>query len=82
MLDAGCGTGNYAKDLIGYGVGKITLLDGNPDMLSNAKEKLKDAIDRNSIDNVLEVKMPGLPFNDKSYDVILYSQVCHPFFTF
>lgn len=77
MLDAGCGTGNYAKDLITYGVGKVTLLDGSPDMLNVAKEKLKDVINRNIIDEVVEANMPGLPFDDDSFDVILFSQVLH-----
>ena len=40
MLDAGCGTGRYSKDLIDLGVGKITLLDQSLTMLEIAKEKL------------------------------------------
>ena len=75
MLDAGCGTGNYAKALIEFGVGKITLLDASKDMLEVAKEKLKDEIDKGVIDKVVEDKMPPLPFEDASFDVVLYSLV-------
>ena len=75
MLDAGCGTGNYAKALIDFGVGKITLMDGSPHMLEKAKEKLKDEIDKKVVDQVIEAKMPPLPFADGSFDVVLFSLV-------
>ena len=75
MLDAGCGTGNYAKALVELGVGKITLLDASKDMLEVAKEKLKDEIEKGIIDKVIEDKMPPLPFEDGSFDVVLFSLV-------
>lgn len=77
VLDAGCGTGNYAKALIDYGVGKMTLMDGSPHMLEKAKEKLKDEIDKKVVDQVIEAKMPPLPFADGSFDVVLFSLVLH-----
>lgn len=69
MLDAGCGTGIYSKALIDYGVGKVTLLDGSPDMLNVAKDKLKDEIDKKVVDKAVEVKMPALPFDNGSFDI-------------
>lgn len=77
VLDAGCGTGNYAKALIEHGVRKITLMDGSSHMLDVAKDKLKDAIDKKIIDQVVEAKMPPLPFADGSFDVVLFSLVLH-----
>ena len=74
-MDAGCGTGNYAKALIEFGVGKITLLDASKDMLAVAKEKLKAEIDSGIVDKVVEAKMPPLPFEDGSFDVVLFSLV-------
>ena len=75
MLDAGCGTGNYAKALIEFGVGKITLLDASKDMLDVAKEKLKTEIEKGIVDQVIEAKMPPLPFEDGKFDVVLFSLV-------
>ena len=75
MLDAGCGTGNYAKALIEFGIGKITLMDASKDMLAVAKEKLKTEIEKGIVDKVVEAKMPPLPFEDGSFDVVLFSLV-------
>ena len=75
LLDAGCGTGNFTKALIDYGVGKVTLLDASAGMLNKAKDKLKDAMDKKIIDRVVEAKMPPLPFEDGSFDAILFSLV-------
>lgn len=77
VLDAGCGTGNYAKALIEKGIGKITLLDANKDMLHLAKVKLSDLIDKKIIHQVVEAKMPPLPFPNGSFDVVLFSLVLH-----
>ena len=75
MLDAGCGTGNYSKALIDMGVGKITMMDGSPHMLDVARNKLKDAIENKVVDQVVEARMPPLPFADGSFDVVLFSLV-------
>ena len=45
-------------------------------MLSVAKDKLKDAIDKKIIDQVVEAKLPSIPFEDGSFDMVLYSLVC------
>ena len=75
VLDAGCGTGSYTKALIELGVSKITLLDACPKMLTVAKDKLKDAIDKKIIDEVVEATLPAIPFEDGSFDVVLYTMV-------
>ena len=75
VLDAGCGTGNYAKALIDYGVGKVTLMDASHNMLSKARDKLKDAIDKKIVDQVIEAKLPKIPVEDGTFDMVLYSLV-------
>ena len=76
MLDAGCGTGNYSKALIEYGLGKLTLLDGSAGMLNVSRNKLQDAIDKKIVDKVIEAKLPRLPFDDGMFDVVFFCQVC------
>ena len=75
VLDAGCGTGNYAKALIDYGVGKVTLMDASHNMLSKARDKLKDAIEKKIVDQVIEAKLPKIPVEDGTFDMVLYSLV-------
>ena len=75
VLDAGCGTGNYAKALIDYGVGKVTLMDASHNMLSKARDKLKDAIDKKIVDQVIEAILPKIPVEDGTFDMVLYSLV-------
>ncbi|XP_045194269.2 uncharacterized protein LOC123549862 isoform X3 [Mercenaria mercenaria] len=77
VLDAGCGTGNYAKALIDYGVGQVTLLDASPGMLEKAKVKLADAIESGKIKEVVEATMPPIPFPDASFDAVMFNLVLH-----
>ena len=75
VLDAGCGTGNYSKALINHGVRRITLLDSSDKMLSVAKEKLKDAIDKKIIDSVITAVLPNLPFRNSFFDAVMFNAV-------
>ena len=75
LLDAGSGTGNYAKALIELGVGNVTLLDASKAMLDVAKETLKTEIEGGIVDDVIEAKMPLLPFEDGKF--VLFSMVLH-----
>ncbi|XP_045164069.2 malonyl-[acyl-carrier protein] O-methyltransferase-like [Mercenaria mercenaria] len=77
LLDAGCGTGNYAKALIGYGVGKVTLLDASSGMLEKARVKLAEAIADNTVVDTVEYKLPKIPFDNDTFDVVLFSVVLH-----
>ncbi|MDA1278400.1 MAG: methyltransferase domain-containing protein [Verrucomicrobia bacterium] len=74
ILDAGCGTGNYARALLGD-VRNIVALDGNEAMLREAKRKLEES----PFDNY-ELKhgtLPKLPMEDESIDGIMVNQVIH-----
>ena len=78
VLDAGCGSGQYAKVLVDMGVGKISLLDASTEMLNIAKDKLKDAIQHNIVDACVEAVLPDLPFEDGIFDAVMYNQVSQP----
>ena len=77
ILDGGCGTGQYTEAFISKGLGKATLLDSNPKMLSVAREKLKAAIDDRTIDTVVQAELPDLPFEDGIFDAVMYNFVLH-----
>ncbi|MGI9310440.1 MAG: class I SAM-dependent methyltransferase [bacterium] len=79
VLDAGCGTGNYALALLAR-VGRICALDLNAAMLARARDKLRDnlydagargriALHRGSIE--------ALPFADAAFDAVIVNQVLH-----
>ena len=44
-------------------------------MLSVARDKLKTAIDSKAIDNIIQAKLPLLPFDDGAFDAIMYNFV-------
>ena len=75
ILDAGCGTGNYTKALIKNGVGKVTLMDASSGMLQQAKIKLADAIAEKTVAGFVQNKLPTIPFEDESFDAVLFSLV-------
>ncbi|XP_064619601.1 demethylmenaquinone methyltransferase-like [Lineus longissimus] len=77
LLDAGCGTGNYAKAMLDAGVGKMTLLDANEGMLGKAKEKLQRYITDGRILEVRQHALPTIPFPDESFDCMMINQVIH-----
>ena len=75
VLDAGCGTGNYARALLPH-VARIEALDRSAGMLEVAGRKLAGAIEdgrvvlhRGSID--------ALPLADASVDGVMINQVLH-----
>lgn len=77
VLDAGCGTGNYTKALLDYGIGSITMLDASAGMLEKAKVKLAAAIASGQVREVVHMSMPPLPFPDTSFDAVMFNMVLH-----
>ena len=76
ILDAGCGPGNYAKELLDAGIGQIYLLDANDGMLGACKIKLK-AYSDNGRAYFVKHKLPTLPYQDEYFDRILLMSVLH-----
>ncbi|XP_045177090.2 biotin biosynthesis bifunctional protein BioHC-like [Mercenaria mercenaria] len=74
-MDAGCGTGNYAKAFIEMGVRKMTLLDASSGMLEKAKGKLSEYITMGIVTDVIEAKMPTIPFPDETFDAVMFNTV-------
>ena len=72
VLDAGCGTGNYALGMLDAGVGHITMMDGSDGMLNTARTKMANYKD---IAEYRLGKLPQLPFPDESFDVVMFNQV-------
>ena len=66
--------------MIKHGIGKVTLLDASEEMLNKARDKLKDAVKQNIVVDIVKSVMPTLPFEDNSFDVILFSAVRSSFF--
>lgn len=77
LLDLGCGTGNYAKYYLDYGVGKVSLLDGTEGMLQKAKEKLKPYVDAGRVGSLMQGLLPDIPFPDNEFDVVTINCVVH-----
>ncbi|KAK2175006.1 hypothetical protein NP493_755g02053 [Ridgeia piscesae] len=74
VLDAGCGTGNYALGLLDAGLGRITMMDGSDGMLKTAHMKTANY---QSIAEYRLARLPQLPFPDESFDVVMFNQVLH-----
>lgn len=75
VLDAGCGTGNYAKAFLEYGVNSVSLLDASRGMLDKARENLLMEIEAGKVKSVVHATMPPLPFPDNSFDVVMFNMV-------
>lgn len=75
LLDAGCGTGNYAAALTPH-VSRLIGVDLNPGMLRAAHAKLAPAIARGHVE-LHEADLACLPLADDSVDGVMVNQVLH-----
>jgi SAM-dependent methyltransferase len=75
LLDAGCGTGNYAAAVLPH-VAHIEALDASDAMLGVAREKLSDELDAGRI-RFSKGSIDALPFDDASVDAVMVNQVLH-----
>ncbi len=75
VLDAGCGTGNYARALLHH-VGRIEAVDMNPGMLEVAERKLAKPLAEGRI-SFHSARIDALPFEDGVFDGVMINQVLH-----
>jgi ubiquinone/menaquinone biosynthesis C-methylase UbiE len=75
LLDAGCGTGNYAHVLAPH-VATVTLVDGSAEMLAVATEKLTANPDA-TVAESRHATLQDLPFGDATFDAVMTNQVLH-----
>lgn len=75
LLDAGCGTGNYAAALA-PSVGRLNGIDFNPDMLAKAGAKLAAEIEQDRA-KLEQGSLLALPFEDETFDAVMINQVLH-----
>ena len=71
ILDAGCGSGSYAKALIDLGVGHVSMLDASAEMLAVAKEKLAKEIEANTVKDIIQAVLPEIPYKDGVFDAVI-----------
>ena len=74
VLDAGAGTGKYAKELLDAGVGQVVPLDANDAMLSIARTKLKTYV-KDGRGRIFKHHLPTIPFPDQSFDCVMFLSV-------
>lgn len=72
LLDAGCGTGNYAQALLAH-VGRVSAVDLNARMLARARAKC-GATGRIDFH---QAAIDALPFADATFDGAMVNQVLH-----
>ena len=79
LLDLGAGTGSYPKLLLDDGLKHATLLDVSDKMLNQSKEKMAAANYTEESGRVKFQKnmLPGIPFEEGSYDVVACTMVIH-----
>ena len=75
ILDAGCGTGSYAREFLENGIRKISLYDASEETLSKAKDNLALYVQNKQIEVIKQGSLPKIPFADGSFDVVLLMQV-------
>ncbi|CAN5905640.1 hypothetical protein BH23ACT10_BH23ACT10_19680 [soil metagenome] len=75
LLDAGCGTGNYAAAVLPH-VGRIEAIDASQAMLEIAERKLAGASQDGRV-RFSQGSVDALPFDDASVDAVMVNQVLH-----
>ena len=75
VLDAGCGTGSYAKAIV-HRVGRTSAVDTSLGMLQGARAKLWQEEEAGRI-QFHESSVTDLPFEDNSFDAAMVNQVVH-----
>ena len=71
MLDAGCGTGHYGQAFLDVRVGGLSMIDASEGMLKAARQK----VENNPSVTILKATIPVLPFEDATFDVVMFNQV-------
>ncbi|XP_045169796.2 uncharacterized methyltransferase YodH-like [Mercenaria mercenaria] len=77
VLDAGCGTGSYAKALFDIGVGYLTLMDASTGMLERARAKLSNYLAQGRVQDMVECRLPPIPVQDDCFDAVMFNSVLH-----
>ncbi|MDH3315906.1 MAG: class I SAM-dependent methyltransferase [Gammaproteobacteria bacterium] len=75
LLDAGCGTGNYARAMISH-VARIEAVDVNAGMLDKARRKMGAEAAHGRI-TFHQAPINDLPLADQSVDAVMVNQVLH-----
>jgi len=75
LLDAGCGTGNYAAALAPH-IGSLAIVDASEQMLAVATAKLASTVDAPPVTARVGT-LQALPFEDDSFDAVMTNQVLH-----
>ena len=75
VLDAGCGTGAYARLVVDH-VGRVEAMDRNRAMLGVARAKLRDQAGQGRV-GFNQGSITELPFDDVSFDAVMVNQVFH-----
>ncbi|XP_062597728.1 demethylmenaquinone methyltransferase-like [Saccostrea cucullata] len=76
ILDAGCGTGNYASYFLDQEPRSLTLVDASEGMLSVARWKLQSQNLKSKLSFQTGV-LPIIPFEDNSFDSVMINMVLH-----
>ena len=75
LLDAGCGTGSYSRDIIKH-VKQIAAVDMSSGMIDEARHKLEPYQKKGRI-SFHQAKINALPFKSETFDAVMINQVLH-----
>jgi ubiquinone/menaquinone biosynthesis C-methylase UbiE len=75
LLDAGCGTGNYARVLVDH-VHRVEAVDRCPGMIAQASRKLQPFQDDGRV-AVHRAEIDDLPLAEATIDAVMVNQVLH-----